>query len=404
MKIGVIGGGAAGFFAAIHTSGPGREVIIFEKSPRTLSKVKVSGGGRCNVTHQPLPLSEFVKNYPRGAKFLKKVFIRFKAEDTIGWFESRGVALKVEQDGRVFPVSDSSQSIIDVLKSEAERRNITVRVSCGVSAIKPVNQKFHLATEQGDFVVDKLIIAAGGHPKLSSYRFISDLNHSILEPIPSLFTLNTPNESIRELMGLSVSDGIVKIEGTKLSYRGPVLVTHWGVSGPAVLKLSAFGAQWMKEENYRANALINWNAEMGETGYSEHLKSYSQNHPNRKVYSHSLFEIPARLWEHFCQKAGIEHNQLYGTLTKKQMNRLVQNLFCYILRVEGKTTFKEEFVTAGGIPLDEVDPDTMESKFHPNLYFAGEILNIDGITGGFNFQAAWSTGFLAGISSFTPTI
>ncbi|PZX56934.1 hypothetical protein LV84_02063 [Algoriphagus ratkowskyi] len=401
MKIGVIGGGAAGFFAAIHASGQGREVTIFEKSPKLLSKVKVSGGGRCNVTHRPMEISKLVKNYPRGEKFLKKVFSKYKSEDTIKWFERRGVPLKIEADGRMFPISDSSQSIIDVLLKEAQKLDISIRKSCGVMSITPLEKKYQLETDAGIFDVDKLIIATGGHPKLDSYSFLKKLNHTILDPIPSLFTFNTPKESLRELMGVSASDGIVKIEGTKLTYRGPVLVTHWGVSGPAVLKLSAFGAQWLNEKNYVATAIVNWNGAFGEEHYNSHIKSFALAHPKKKVESNSLFEIPSRLWGHFCLRSEIETDLLYGALSKKQINKLVQNLFCYTLRVVGKTTFKEEFVTAGGIALDEVNPETLESKFHPNLYFAGEVLNIDGITGGFNFQAAWSTGFLAGTSTST---
>ncbi|WP_192350103.1 NAD(P)/FAD-dependent oxidoreductase [Algoriphagus sp. Y33] len=399
MKIGVIGGGAAGFFAAIHASATDREVTIFEKSPKLLSKVKVSGGGRCNVTHKPMEISKLVKNYPRGEKFLKCVFTKFKSEDTIRWFETRGVELKVEADGRMFPVSDSSQSIIDVLLKEARKLKVTIKKSCGVKTIIPDPNGFKLDTDEGIFLVNKLIVATGGHPKSDSYSFLKNLNHSILDPIPSLFTFNTPKESLRELMGLSVTDGLVKIEGTKLTYRGPVLVTHWGVSGPAVLKLSAFGAQWLRDRNYVATALINWNGAFGEEEYSIHIRNYILAHPHRKVMGNSLFDIPSRLWEHFCIRSEIAVGQLFCTLSKKQINKLVQNLFCYILKVEGKTTFKEEFVTAGGISLNEVNPETLESKFHPNLYFAGEVLNIDGITGGFNFQAAWSTGFLAGIAS-----
>ncbi|WPR76896.1 NAD(P)/FAD-dependent oxidoreductase [Algoriphagus sp. NG3] len=399
MKIGIIGGGAAGFFAAIHAAGTGAEVILLEKSPKLLSKVKVSGGGRCNVTHKPMEISKLVKHYPRGEKFVKRVFSKFKSEDTISWFESRGVALKLEADGRMFPVSDSSQSIIDALLDEAQKLKVSIRKSCGVKKIMPEEGKYILDTDEGPIQVDRLIIATGGHPKIAGYDFLKNLNHNILDPIPSLFTFNTPKESLRELMGLSVVDGLVKIEGTKLNYRGPILVTHWGVSGPAVLKLSAFGAQWLKEQNYQATALINWNAALGEEEFGSHIRSYIQGHPNRKVESNPLFDIPSRLWEHFSTRASIEKGQLYGTLSKKQINKLVQNLFCYNLKVEGKTTFKEEFVTAGGISLNEVNPETMESKYHPNLYFAGEVLNIDGITGGFNFQAAWSTGFLAGIAS-----
>lgn len=396
MKIAVIGGGAAGFFAAIHASGAGREVVLFEKSPKLLSKVKVSGGGRCNVTHRPMEISKLVKNYPRGEKFLKRAFRHFSSSDTFDWFESRGVKLKIEADGRVFPISDSSQSIIDLLLSEAEKAGVQIKTSTGIKELNPTQIGFELLSEKGAFRADKVIIASGGHPKSEGYQFLKSLNHRIKDPIPSLFTFNTPGESIRELMGVAVSDGLVKIEGTKLNYRGPILITHWGVSGPAVLKLSAFGAEWLHEHQYKGRAIITWNSNLGEQDYDSQLTHYAKSHPHRKVYSHSLFELPARLWEHCCAKADIEPMQLFGNLPKKQLNRLVQNLFCYILEVNGKTTFKEEFVTAGGIALDEVDPDTMQSLHHPNLFFAGEVLDIDGITGGFNFQAAWSTGFLAG--------
>ena len=398
MKIAVIGGGASGFFAAIHAAGKGREITIFEKSPKLLSKVKISGGGRCNVTHRPLEISKLIKNYPRGEKFLKKIFSKFKSEDTIEWFESRGVKLKIEQDGRMFPTSDDSQSIIDAILNETNKLKIQILTSHGIKSISSESNAYLLETEKGNFKFDSLIIATGGHPKSDGYHFLNKLNHTFSAPIPSLFTFNTPGEPIRELMGISMPDGLVKLEGTKLSYRGPVLITHWGLSGPAVLKLSAFGAQWLYNQQYKAKALINWNAEMSENEYAENIISYSLVHPNRKISTHALFGIPIRLWEHLTQISGIEIDQIFNTLAKKQINKLVQNLFCFPLIINGKTTFKEEFVTAGGINLDEINPETMESKFHPNLFFAGEILNLDGITGGFNFQAAWSTGFLAGKS------
>jgi predicted Rossmann fold flavoprotein len=398
LKIAVIGGGAAGFFAAIHASASDREVILFEKTSKLLSKVKISGGGRCNVTHRPMEISKLVKNYPRGEKFLKRVFRHFSIPDTFEWFESRGVKLKIESDGRVFPASDSSQSIIDILLREAEKSGVKIRTSTSIKTIKPLNQGFELLTDSGSFRFDRVIISSGGQPKTDGYSFLNTLNTNIIDPIPSLFTFNTPGEPIRELMGVSVRDGIVKIEGTQLSYRGPILVTHWGLSGPAVLKLSAFGAEWLHQHHYQARAIVNWNSALGESDYIDQLAIYSQNYPNRKVRSHALFDIPSRLWEHFCEKAGIAEAQLYGNIPKKLLNKLTQNLFCYILEVKGKTTFKEEFVTAGGVSLDEVNPETMESKNHPNLFFAGEVLNIDGITGGFNFQAAWSTGYLAGKS------
>lgn len=402
MKIAVIGGGAAGFFAAIHASGKDTEVSIFEKSSKVLSKVKISGGGRCNVTHQPMEISKLVKNYPRGEKFLKKAFRHFSIVDTFSWFESRGVKLKIEQDGRVFPVTDDSQTIINALIKEAEKRGVQVHFSTGIEGIKVIKNGFELiTTTKGVLPFEKVIIASGGHPSLKSYEFLNALKINFVKPIPSLFTFNTPGESIRELMGIAVPDATVKLEGTKLSYRGPVLITHWGISGPAVLKLSAFGAKWLFEQEYRATAIINWCSEMGEEDYVLTIINYSKQHPNRKLFSNPLFDVPIRLWEHFCEKSEIPADQLYGNLPKKFLNRLVQHLFCYRLDMRGKTTFKEEFVTAGGVSLEDVDPETMESKNHPHLYFAGEVLNLDGITGGFNFQAAWTTGFIAGNSAKT---
>ena len=399
MIIAVIGGGAAGFFAAIHASGPGIQVLLFEKSPKLLSKVKISGGGRCNVTHRPMEISKLVKNYPRGEKFLKKAFAHFSIPDTFSWFESRGVPLKIEEDGRVFPKSNTSQSIVTCLEDEAKRLGVQVQTANGIKSILPKGQGYVLGTEKGEVVVSKVVVASGGHPNLGAYDYLNSLNHKLIKPIPSLFTFNTPQEPIRELMGVSMGDVVVKLEGTKLSYRGPILITHWGISGPAVLKLSAFGADWLYEQQYKARAIIQWNADLGEQAYTEQLSNYAQLHPNRKVYSHPLFGVPARLWEHFCLQAEISEEQLFGQLPKKLQNKLVQCLFCYPVSMQGKTTFKEEFVTAGGVALDEINPETMESRLHPGVYFAGEVLNLDGITGGFNFQAAWTTGFLAGKSA-----
>lgn len=398
IKIAVIGGGAAGFFAAIHSAGLNNEVCIYEKTSKLLSKVKISGGGRCNVTHRPLETSKLVKNYPRGEKFLKRVFPKFSSKDTIDWFEKRGVALKVESDGRVFPVSDSSQSIINTLLDEANKLNIKIQVSTQIRDVLPKNEGFQLVTNKGDFIADKLIIAAGGNPKLEGFDFLNHLKHELVPPIPSLFTFNTPGEKIRELMGISFPDSQVKLSGTKLNYRGPVLITHWGISGPAVLKLSAFGAKWLFDQKYRSEAIINWNAEMGEEDYVKNLTGFMEKYPNRKLHKHPLFGIPSRFWVHLCERAEIQEDLPVSQISKKNRNKLVQSLFCYVLLINGKTTFKEEFVTSGGVTLNGVNPETMESKYHPNLFFAGEVLDMDGITGGFNFQAAWSTGFLAGKS------
>jgi len=400
LNIAIIGGGASGYFAAIHASGPGRKVTIYEKSPKLLSKVKISGGGRCNVTHRPMEIGKLVKNYPRGEKFLKQVFRHFKQENTLEWFESRGVPLKIEEDGRMFPVSDSSSSIIDALQNESQKLKIQVLTGKGLTGLQSKGEDWELEFGSEKILANKVILATGGFPKKEGYSFLFGLKHELVPPIPSLFTFNTPGESIRELMGLSVPNAHIRLQGTKLSYNGPLLITHWGVSGPAVLKLSAFGASWLFEQDYKAYAMINWNQQYGEEDFKNHLIEYGKSNGARLVKNYPLFDIPARLWAHFLDKSEISQENNYRNLSKKQINKLVQNLFCYNLKVEGKTTFKEEFVTAGGISLNEVNPQTMESKYHPNLYFSGEVLNIDGITGGFNFQAAWSTGYLAGKSTF----
>ncbi|EOZ98570.1 hypothetical protein A33Q_1224 [Indibacter alkaliphilus LW1] len=398
LKIGVIGAGAAGYFAAIHASNPQNEVLLLEKTSKTLSKVRVSGGGRCNVTHDALEVSKLVKNYPRGEKFLKKVFRHFSVKDTIDWFERRGVKLKVEADGRMFPVSNSSQSIVDALESEAIKKGVKLIQSFNVKEILKEDSAFRIKDGKSELIFDKVIITSGGNSKLDGFDFVKNMGHQIVPPVPSLFTFNTPQEPIRKLMGISVPNAHVRLEGTKLAYQGPLLITHWGVSGPAVLKLSAFGAKWLYDQNYDAKAHIRWNAELSENELVEQLKNYKGKHPKKKIFGNPLFGIPTRLWEHLTSLAEIDSEMLWLNISKKCFNRLVQNLFCYIVTVKGKTTFKEEFVTAGGVDLTEVNPETMESRIVKNLFFAGEVLNIDGITGGFNFQAAWSTGFLAGNS------
>ncbi|WP_297337761.1 NAD(P)/FAD-dependent oxidoreductase [Algoriphagus sp.] len=404
MHIAVIGGGAAGFFAAVHAAKPGNQVTIYEKTSKLLSKVRISGGGRCNVTHRPMEISKLVKNYPRGEKFLKRVFRHFDQEDTVNWFESRGVKLKIEEDGRVFPVSDNSSSIVDALLKEANNQGVLIQTGMNLNSIQLQSTGINLQFDQQTIRVDAVILATGGSPKSSGYHFLNGLSHQIASPIPSLFTFNTPSEPIRKLMGLSVPHAHVRFEASKLSYSGPLLITHWGISGPAVLKLSAFGADWLHEQKYEARAVINWNGNYKEMDYEDQLRNYQKAHPNRLVKNYPLFDIPARLWEHFLERAEIKDSDSFGNFSKKQLNKLVQNLFCYILTIKGKTTFKEEFVTAGGVDLSGIHPETMESRYHPNIYFSGEVLNIDGITGGFNFQAAWSTGYLAGISSIRHSI
>lgn len=396
MKVGVIGAGAAGHFAAIHAAQSGASVYLLEKTSKTLSKVKISGGGRCNVTHAAFENSKLVKNYPRGEKFLKKVFTHFSVSDTISWFESRGVPLKVEADGRMFPISDDSQSIIDALQKEAIQLGVQIILNQGVEKIMPDGNKFKVLCREKVWEFDRLILCSGGSPKESGFAFVRQLGHKVVAPIPSLFTFNTPNEPLRKLMGLSVPQALIRLEGSKLAYSGPVLITHWGLSGPAVLKLSAFGAKWLHEKDYQCHVHIRWNKDWTEEQLIKDFQKFKIQHPKKKISSNPLFGIPSRLWVHLCGNSEINEDLLWQNLAKKQFHKLVQNLFCYIVSVKGKTTFKEEFVTAGGVDLNEVSPETMESKLVKGLFFAGEVLDIDGITGGFNFQAAWSTGYLAG--------
>lgn len=351
------------------------------------------------MTHAAFQTSHLVKNYPRGGKFLKKAFKRFQVKDTIEWFENRGVKLKTEEDGRMFPVTDQSQTIIDALCNEAEKLGVKVRLKSPVDKIEKVSQGFLIHMGNNTEKVDKVIVTSGGSPKMEGFQMYKALGHEINPPIPSLFTFNAPGEDLIKMPGISVPNAHVKLEGTKLSYEGPLLITHWGVSGPAVLKLSAFGAEWLYEKTYQANAHIRWCATLKEEEIRQKIENYRSKHPKRKVIGHPLFELPKRLWEHFIYKCSITNDEIWKNVSKKQINSLEQHIFCYILRINGKTTFKEEFVTAGGVNLKDVDPSTMESQLVPGLYFAGEVLDIDGITGGFNFQAAWTTGYIAGTST-----
>lgn len=399
LKIGVIGAGAAGYFAAIHASGKNSSVTILEKTSKSLAKVKISGGGRCNVTHAAFENSQLIKNYPRGEKFLKKSFEYFSVKDTISWFESRDVKLKIEADGRMFPVSNDSNSIVDALQNEANLNQVHIQYNFSVDKIEYKNAKFIVHAKESKREFDRLIVCTGGSPKITGFNMIRELGHQISEPIPSLFTFNTPKEPIRELMGISLPDAYIKLEGTKLAYRGPLLITHWGLSGPAVLKLSAFGAPWLHDQAYKAKAHIRWGNDWTEQYLMTNIGKFKSDHPKKKIKSNPLFGLPLRLWEHLAEKSEIDAEILWINIAKKQLNRLVQQLFCYVVSIEGKTTFKEEFVTAGGIKIEDVTSDTMESKLLPGLFFAGEVLDIDGITGGFNFQAAWTTGYLAGFNA-----
>lgn len=398
FDIAIVGGGAAGFFAAIRAAAlkPAASIIILEKSGKLLSKVKVSGGGRCNLTHDCLQNSRLVQHYPRGGKTLKKLFSHFSVVDTIEWFESRGIKLKVEADGRMFPQTDSSQTVINCFLAEADKAGIQIALHYAVSQLQKTTEGFVLQPLKGEAIAAKsVLVASGGYPSPAAYQWLEKTGHSILPPIPSLFTFNTPGNPLRKLAGLSVPTGQVKIEGTKLQYEGPVLITHWGFSGPAILKLSAFGADWIHEQNYQFSIQVRWVSEASEEALRSQLQEYQQAHPKRLVYGHPLL-VPQRLWLHLCQQAQIPEDQRWGELPKKNLNKLLEGLFRDRHEVKGKTTFKEEFVTCGGIPLQELQLPTMESRIWPGLYFAGEVLNVDGITGGFNFQNAWTSGWLAG--------
>ncbi len=399
MEIAVLGGGAAGFFAAISCKHhhPDARVVLYEKSEKLLVKVKVSGGGRCNVTHACFSVSQLVKNYPRGEKFLRKSFEHFNTNDTVKWFESRGVKLKTEADGRMFPVTDNSQSIIDCLVAEAEKLGVWVKTGAAVTAIEKAGAGFMLKfTGDNEKKVNKVIIATGGSPKPEGFVWLKNLGHHIEPPVPSLFTFNIPDNDITSLMGVAVENATVWIEKTKLKQQGPVLITHWGLSGPAVLKLSAFGARVLSEQHYNFKVHVNWLGQLNEEEARAKMADELQTSNLKKISNTKPFDIPARLWQYLLDKSGISEETRWSELKKENRNRLINYLTNHELEVKGKTTFKEEFVTCGGVILADVNPQTMQSLVCPGLYFAGEVMDIDGITGGFNFQAAWTTGFIAG--------
>lgn len=398
IHVAVLGGGAAGFFAAVNCAilHPHCQVTLFEKSSKLLSKVRVSGGGRCNVTHHCFNNKDLSKNYPRGGQALAQAFNMFAVKDTIEWFEGRGVRLKAEDDGRMFPHTDSSETIIDCLMSEAKRAGVKIRTNADVTSVKRSNGSFILGLRAGEEIAaDKLLIATGGNPKASAYDWISELGHSIEPPVPSLFTFNIPGSPLTELMGVSLEQAKVRIAGTKLDETGPALITHWGLSGPAVLRLSAWGARILNEKSYTFTALVNWIPSYNEGSLREFIIDLRSSQASRFISSRPPFPLPRRLWEYLLLRSGIDETIRWADLPKKSQNVLINNLVNDEYKVSGKTTFKEEFVTCGGVRLSEVDFKTMESRVCPGVYFAGEVLDIDGITGGFNFQAAWTTGYIA---------
>lgn len=393
----VIGGGAAGFFGAIQAAErkPGLKVLILEKTTKLLTKVKVSGGGRCNVTHNNFNPFELARHYPRGEKALKNLFKSFQAEDTVRWFESKGVTLKAEEDGRMFPITDDSQTIIDCLMEQAHARKIRLELGAPVSSVKKHDNIFVVETSQGVFEADKVLIAAGGNAQAQAYQWIADTGHTIIKPIPSLFTFNESEKKFKDLMGISVPRAEVKIAGTKFVQEGPLLITHWGLSGPTVIKLSAWAAEYLNGIQYTFKALVSWIGPMKEMEFMEGLQEHKKQKGKQKVTTNPLFGLPQRLWQKLCELSEIEETKIWAEVPQKNMNKLMENMIRCPFQIKGKTTFKEEFVTCGGVDLKEVDLETLQSKLVPGLFFAGEVLHIDGETGGFNFQAAWTTAYVA---------
>lgn len=395
----VIGGGAAGFFCAINAAklNPLLKVIIIEKSNKLLSKVKVSGGGRCNVTHACFDIQELSRFYPRGEHFVRKAFHQFNPTHTIQWFQERAVKLKAEADGRMFPVSNSSQTIVDCFLNEADRLNVEVRTNREVKQLKLSDKNRWLieCSDQQVLDADFVCVACGGFPKLQQFDFLKETGHSIIAPAPSLFTFNIPGHPITELMGVSVADATVKIQSTKLKNTGPLLITHWGMSGPGILKLSALGAKDLQLCNYDFIISVNWLNNKKEQDLKEELQQMRNSKGAAKVINGNIFQLPGRLWNFLLQQAGINNEMKWADLPSKEQNKLIQLMVNHEFHVKGKTTFKEEFVTAGGVDLKQVDANTMQSKLSPGLFFAGEIMDVDAVTGGFNFQFAWTSAFIA---------
>ena len=398
MKIAVIGGGASGFMAAITAkqTNPNTRVTIFEKKDKVLSKVRISGGGRCNVTNATFSVSQLVKNYPRGGKQLKKSFNLFNTNHIIKWFEEKGIKLKTEADNRMFPESNTSETIVNCLVETAESLNIRISYKSKVSKLTPSKKGVELEINKELLLFDKVIVASGGSSNKEGLDWLKNLGYRIVNPVPSLFTFNLVDKSICKLMGLSLPNVTTSIQGTKLKNEGALLITHWGLSGPAILKLSAWGANELAKSSYNFSVGVNW---LGINEEELRLEFDKITSSRKLVYKHNPFEVPRRLWHFILNKLEISEDQIWGDLKKKSKNKLINTLINDKFEVKGKTTFKEEFVSCGGIDLSDVDMNTMESKLHKGIYFSGELLNIDGITGGFNFQAAWTTGYLAGKNS-----
>ncbi len=390
----IIGGGAAGFFTAINAKeqNPDLDITVLEKGKEVLQKVKISGGGRCNVTHACFDPKELSYFYPRGEKELLGPFHTFMTGDTFEWFENRGVPLKIESDNRAFPEANTSQAIIDCFQNAVDKLGIKVLKNHGVTNIKKENEQWIVDTKNQQFKADYLVIAAGSSKKI--WEMTSDLGHNIIPTVPSLFTFNIKDPRLTDLLGLSVPNARVQLVGSHLENTGPLLITHWGLSGPAILKLSAYGARILASKNYQYNIRVNWLNEETEI-ILENLQDLKKQQPKKQVVLKSPFaDIPRRLWERFVEAASIKKNQNWADLSNMQLTNLANELTKGLFNANGRTTFKDEFVTAGGVDLKEINFKKFESKLHENLFFVGEILNIDAVTGGFNFQNAWTGGYI----------
>jgi predicted Rossmann fold flavoprotein len=398
QRILVIGGGAAGFFAAITSAEkPDTQVFLYEATPHLLSKVKISGGGRCNVTHACFEPEQLVKNYPRGGRELLGAFHRFQPRDTLAWFNTRGVETKTEEDGRMFPTSDNSESIVNALHEAAQKNQVKILIQRGVKTIQYLKEKFEVELNSGEMeLFDKVIIATGGNKSSGGLAMAESFGHTIIPPVPSLFTFHIQDHRLTDLSGLSVEKVKVKAGGTKLTTEGPLLLTHWGMSGPAILKLSAWGAREFAEFNYNFTIEINWVPEFTQLALTKTLNEIRIAEARKQIATFSPVPIPQRLWERLLIAAEINPTTPWAHINNQQLDKLYKQLTQAEFKVTGKSMFKDEFVTCGGVKLSEINFKTMESRKQPGLFFAGEVLDIDGVTGGFNFQNAWTTGWLAG--------
>jgi len=401
LRIVVIGGGAGGFFGAIASAEihPQAEVTLLEASRQPLAKVLISGGGRCNVTHACFEVDGLVQNYPRGSKALQGAFTRFQPQDTVAWFAAHGVKLKTEADGRMFPITDSSETIVECLIKAAATAGVKLRIGTPVVSVKrPLNTQFEINLKSGETQIgDRLLLATGS--SLAGYKIAQDLGHHIQPPVPSLFTFNMDDPKLRALAGVSVNPVNLRLSvgpKSQLEQTGPLLMTHWGLSGPAVLKLSAWGARVLNESRYQATLFINWLPDLHPEQVRQKILTIKSEWGKRPIALHRGVDLPHRLWQYIIARINITTEDRWAEISNKTLNQLVQELTQGEYAISGKGAFKEEFVTCGGVNLKEVNFKTMESKLVPGLYFAGEILDIDGVTGGFNFQSAWTTAYLAG--------